>query len=349
MTNHRGAAGTDAFSLTVIIPTMNQADLLCRCLDKLIQQTDQAFSLIIVNDGSTDETEARVRERVFPFPTTLLSIDNGGPARARNLGVFLSSSSWVAFLDDDVVPDPGWVAAIRAHAPDAEVLIGMTTSTALAIPSIFSHQIRVVSPPPGPFPSCNFAARRSVFDRCGGFDTAFVYPAFEDTDWSVRIRAMGVEPQFIPAMRVDHPPRPSTYGSHIRRLRYQASAVRYALKHRRIGALFGVTDVMQYAGAVGTAVFFDTLAMWPFLVLYAVGLYVRTADFLKVRSYTPKEALQALTLPLLTPWLKLLVFGRAALTPRTWRYVFRTHPTPSERLGPPPTEARLITLPASAE
>ena len=349
MTVLREDTGADAFSLTVIIPTMNQADLLDRCLDHLVQQTDQDFTLIVVNDGCTDDTEARVRERAFPFPTTILSVNNGGPARARNLGVFLSSSSWVAFLDDDVVPDPTWTAAIREHAGEADVLIGMTTSTSLAIPSIFSHQIRVVSPPPGPFPSCNFAARRSLFDRFGGFDTAFIYPAFEDTDWSVRIRTMGVEPGFIPAMRVDHPPRPSTYASHLRRIRYQASAVRYAVKHRKIGALFGVTDVMQYVGGVGSAVFFDTLAMWPFLVLYALGLYVRTADFLKVRSYTPRQALMALTLPLLTPWLKILVFIRAALTPRTWKYVSGAHPTASERIGPLPAEARLATPPIRAE
>jgi len=332
--------------IAVVIPTYNQAALLARCLQALAAQTDTDFSVVVVDDGSTDATRDTVQTLNLPFPVTLVTVANGGPARARNLGIALADSEWVAFLDDDVVPMPGWAAALRAHIDQsARVLVGQTTSTALAIPDVFSHQIRVVSAPAGPFPSCNFAADRRLFDEIGGFDAAFPYPAYEDTDWACRARAYGVTPTFVPGMYVDHPPRPGSYRAQLRRVRYQASAVRFALKHRRIGAVVGLTDTMQYLGAAGIALFFDRLAMWPFLLLFFTGFYVRAADFLKLRSYTPRQALLAGTLPLLTPWLKLVVVAAALLNPKTWQGISGPHPTPFERLPAVPASAYISRWP----
>jgi GT2 family glycosyltransferase len=345
----RGGRYTDAMAtrrVTVVIPTYNQSALLARCLKALAAQTDTDFSVVVVDDGSTDNTGDVVRRLPLPFPVTLVTLENGGPARARNLGIALADGDWVAFLDDDVVPLPGWMAAVRAHIDaSARVLVGQTTSTTLAIPDVFSHQIRVVSAPPGPFPSCNFAADRRLFDEIGGFDAGFPYPAYEDTDWACRARASGVKPVFVPTMHVDHPPRPGSYRAQLRRVRHQASAVRFALKHRRIGAVFGLTDSMQYLGALGVAAFFDRLAMWPFLLVFLTGFYVRAADYLKLRSYTPKEALLAATLPLLTPWLKLPVVARALVNPKTWRGISGPHPTPFERVPDIPASAHIERRP----
>lgn len=342
-------------TITVVIPTMNQSQLLGRCLGALGQQTDRDFDVVVVDDGSTDDTVRQVTEHEWPFAWTLLSVANGGPARARNLGIRVADEEraargepatwWVAFLDDDVVPAPGWLAAIRREAtahPDAQVLVGRTTATTVALPTVFSHQLTVLSPPPGPFPTCNLAVRRDVFQRWGGFDRCFPYPAYEDTDWAVRVRRAGVVPRFVPAMAVDHPPRPSTLGGHLRRIRYQAAAVRFALKNGQPSALVGITDLMQYVGVVGTLVWLDQPWMWPFLAAWAIGLYVRATNFLALKRYTTRESLLALVVPLVTPWWKLGVYLRALASRWVWADCRAPHPSRWEEIGPLPANARLV-------
>ncbi len=335
--------------VTVVIPTMNQAELLQRALRGLARQTERGFSVVLINDGSTDDTERRISGLALPFAVTLVSTPNGGPARARNLGIRMADDSqsgaappaahWIAFLDDDVVPAVGWMAAIKAAALDssAEVLVGKTTTTTMATPTAFSHQLTVLAKPPGPFPTCNLAVRRDVFDRCGGFDRRFPHPAFEDTDWSLHARQAGVDPVFVEDMAVDHPPRPSSLKGHLARVRYQAGAVRLAQKHRLPSAMVGITDVMEYVGLVGTLVWLDQPWMWPFLAAWALGVYVRAASFLMLRAYRPREALSALVIPIVTPWYKLVIYARALFTPWVWA-------PPDTRLGPLPEGARVSFL-----
>ncbi len=339
-------------AITVVIPTMNQAGLLQRALGALARQTDRAFSVVVVNDGSTDDTESSVAGLALPFAVTLVSTPNGGPARARNLGIAVADDRdeaagpavgrWVAFLDDDVVPAVGWMAALRRAAshPSAEVLVGKTTSTLMATPSVFSHQLTVLAKPSGPFPTCNLAVRRDVFDRHGGFDRRFPYPAYEDTDWSLHVRHAGVDPVFVADMAVDHPPRPSSLRGHLGRVRYQAAAVRLARKHRLPAVMVGATDVMQYVGLVGTLVWLDQPWMWPFLAAWALGVYVRAASFLMMRAYRPREAVYALVVPIVTPWYKLLIYARTVGMRWVWA-------PPDTRIGGPlPAGARISQLPA---
>ena len=337
-------------AVTVVVPTMNQAGLLQRGLEALAAQTDLDFAAVVVNDGSADDTASRVAGLALPFPVTLVSVSNGGPARARNLGILVADegaaepaeSRWVAFLDDDVVADPGWMAALKEAARGgAEILVGKTSATALAVPSAFSHQLTVLAAPSGPFPTCNLAVRRDVIARFGGFDRRFPYPAYEDTDWAMRVRAAGVKPHFAGQMRVDHPPRPSTLGGHLRRVRYQAAAVRLARKHRRLGVMVGWTDLLQYAGLVGTLHWLDQPWMWPFLAAWALSVYVRATSFLMMRAYTRRESLVALVLPVVTPWWKLLVYARALTLPWVWA-------PPDTALGPLPEGARISRLPPRA-
>lgn len=339
-------------AVTVVIPTMNQADLLQRALMGLARQTDRRFSVVLVNDGSTDDTEHRVAGLALPFAVTLVSTPNGGPARARNLGIAVADDGaggagppivrWIAFLDDDVVPAVGWMAAIKAAAahPSAEVLVGKTTTTTVATPTVFSHQLTVLAKPSGPFPTCNLAVRRDVFDRYGGFDRRFPYPAYEDTDWSLHVRQGGVDPVFVEDMAVDHPPRPSSLKGHLARVRYQAAAVRLAQKHRLPAVMVGLTDIMQYVGLVGTLVWLDQVWMWPFLAAWALGVYVRAASFLMMRAYSPREALAALAIPIVTPWYKLVIYARALFLPWVWA-------PPDTRIGGAvPPGARLSQFPA---
>ncbi|MEM9519807.1 MAG: glycosyltransferase [Actinomycetota bacterium] len=92
-------AETEGRSIAVVIATYNRAATIERCIDSVLAQRRPADQIIVVDDGSTDDTIeilARYGDRIEIVRTT-----NGGAALARNRGVTSTSSTWIAFLDSD--------------------------------------------------------------------------------------------------------------------------------------------------------------------------------------------------------------------------------------------------------
>src|SRR5689334_5243212 len=101
--------------VSVVIPTHNRLEVLAEVLQALeSQQGAPPFEVVVVDDGSTDGTGDWLRNRTFRLNLLVLSQENRGPAAARNTGVAVASGRWVAFLGDDTVPSPGWLAVHRA-------------------------------------------------------------------------------------------------------------------------------------------------------------------------------------------------------------------------------------------
>jgi glycosyltransferase involved in cell wall biosynthesis len=83
----------------VVIATFNRSAFVLDAIDSVVSQTEPPRQLIVVDDGSTDDTRARIRDR-FP-DVVVLRQDNRGQPAARNAGIGALDSEWVAFLDDD--------------------------------------------------------------------------------------------------------------------------------------------------------------------------------------------------------------------------------------------------------
>ena len=83
----------------VIIPTYNRSHVLERAIHSVLNQSYKNFSLYIVDDGSTDETQKLLQK--FSSHLTILSQKNAGVSAARNLGVINSQAPWISFLDSD--------------------------------------------------------------------------------------------------------------------------------------------------------------------------------------------------------------------------------------------------------
>ena len=88
-------------NIDVIIPTFNRAATLTRAIDSVLEQSYQNFSLIIVDDGSTDETQNLLQQYKTNSHIKYLSKKNAGVSSARNFGVQHSTSAWICFLDSD--------------------------------------------------------------------------------------------------------------------------------------------------------------------------------------------------------------------------------------------------------
>ena len=86
-------------TVTVVIPTYNNADQIARTLDSVCAQTLPPHQIIVIDDGSTDNT-ARIIKNYDP-KVTYLHLQNAGASAARNAGINAADGEWIAFLDGD--------------------------------------------------------------------------------------------------------------------------------------------------------------------------------------------------------------------------------------------------------
>ncbi|MEP7310944.1 MAG: glycosyltransferase family 2 protein [Pseudomonadota bacterium] len=88
--------------VTAIVPSYNRADVVCRAIDSALNQTYAEIEVIVVDDGSTDETPELVRRKYADRPNVrYLRVENGGVSRARNIGIAAATGAYIAFLDSD--------------------------------------------------------------------------------------------------------------------------------------------------------------------------------------------------------------------------------------------------------
>ena len=103
-------APTSIQNVSVIIPLYNKREHVEQCLRSVLEQTFQGFEIIVINDASTDGSEAEVSDFSDPRITVIHRATSGpGPGPARNLGIRKAKYSWCAFLDADDVWEPTYL------------------------------------------------------------------------------------------------------------------------------------------------------------------------------------------------------------------------------------------------
>ena len=110
-------------SVSVIIPTYNRADFLAEAVDSVLGQTWKDLEVIVVDDGSTDESQEILRR--YGDRVRFFYQENEGPSSARNLGASRARGQFLAFLDSDDVWEPNkldaQMAFLRSH-PDVRMV-----------------------------------------------------------------------------------------------------------------------------------------------------------------------------------------------------------------------------------
>src|SRR5436305_11185236 len=111
--------------LGIVIATYNRAELLQGCLDALARQTEPAanFEVIVVVDGSTDDTSEVLASYTGLKNFSVHVQSNQGVGAARNKGAEISSARVLLFLDDDMVAGPDLVSThMQAHRETGEIV-----------------------------------------------------------------------------------------------------------------------------------------------------------------------------------------------------------------------------------
>lgn len=194
--------------VSIVIPVYNRASLIGSVIEALLDQAYRPFEIIIVDDGSTDNTERIVSS----YQVKYIYQENRGPAAARNRGFRESGGDIIAFIDSDCIARKDWLENLIKgfDSPEVGAVAG---SYDIANPesllsrliheeikwrhSGFKRYIRA-------FGSYNVAIRREVFEKVGGFDETYRTASGEDNDLSYRILKAGYKIRFMPDALVAH-------------------------------------------------------------------------------------------------------------------------------------------------
>lgn len=209
---------------SVVVMTFNRPDGLRRCLSSLAAQSldAQSFEVVVV-----DVSSPPVHQVLAPFrPRLRLShqpAPNRGVAANRNLGAERARGEVLAFLDDDCIASPTWLAElVTVVKGDPNVLVGAATvhpapaTAAAAAGQVITELVDGFFNPPGEepgfLPGLNFALNRKCFLELGGCDPRFGLLAAEDRDFIDRWQRAGGRLELCRGARVRHEHRASLRG-----------------------------------------------------------------------------------------------------------------------------------------
>lgn len=92
-----------SFKVSIIVPVYNSSKYLKKCVESLLNQSYKNLEIILVDDGSTDNSRQYIREYMESFPEKVKGVflENGGVSRARNIGIKEATGKLIAFCDAD--------------------------------------------------------------------------------------------------------------------------------------------------------------------------------------------------------------------------------------------------------
>ncbi len=195
-------SGTVLFS--VVIPTYNRLPILRQCLAALEAQDlstapeAEDYEVVVVDDGSTDETVTALQQAAYPH-VRLLQQDHGGAAMARNRGVKAARGSVIVFIDSDLIVVKGFLAAhacgLQRHWRHRGNHLCFTYGAVINTSNFTqptTEPCKITDLSWAYFATGNVAIDRHLLLRSGLFDTRFYQYGWEDLELGERLRQLGV-------------------------------------------------------------------------------------------------------------------------------------------------------------
>src|SRR5215212_3849217 len=196
--------------ISVVVPTIGRPSLDV-LLDALATaRGPRPAELVLVDDRPEGEPLAPGRPGLPPL--RVVRTGGGGPARSRNLGWRTARTEWIAFLDDDVVPDPDWYERLAADLADLPAdVAGSQGRVRVPLPADrrpTDWERGTAGLATSSWITADLAYRRAVLAAVGGFDERFPRAFREDSDLALRVMDTGA--RLVRGERwITHPVRPA--------------------------------------------------------------------------------------------------------------------------------------------
>jgi GT2 family glycosyltransferase len=204
--------------ITVVIPVYNAGATLAECLTRLCNSTFAEFEIVMVDDGSTDQSRAIAAN----FPVRVVpTAGRVGPGAARNLGARVAEGDVLLFIDSDVMVRRDTVERIAAcfENRDVEGVVAVQAADMRHRDLVSQYKniwmrwtyARKTGDVPL-FYTTAAAIRRDAFLSAGGFDPGYATPNVEDTAFGQRLAQLGIRVRVEPEVEVEHVKRYSLAG-----------------------------------------------------------------------------------------------------------------------------------------
>ncbi len=209
--------------LSVIIPVYNYAEHLKKTIQSIIKQLgDNNVEIIVFDDCSIDDSfeVAKSFKRVRAFKNKV----NSGPAKTRNNAIKRAGADIIAFIDSDVIVADNWINNILKYFKDKDLQVVMG-GVKISKSTFLGDSISALGFPGGGsvgfdkiwkvdehgytqhITSCNFIARKKIFEKYGYFDESFPFAGGEDPELAYRWSGQGVKIRYISNILVYHKAR----------------------------------------------------------------------------------------------------------------------------------------------
>lgn len=207
------------FDLSVVIPTHNRPGILRKTLFALASQTlpPDRFEVIVVDDGSSDDTIPMLDRFTAPFALRVFSQRHQGANAARNRGLGVAQGRIVLLTGDDMIPEPGFLAAHlkfhQQHPAELDAMLGFIDwSPEITVTPFMRflvspeggfqfafHEVRDGMADFRLFYTSNVSVKASLLARQPVlFDTDFTYPAYDDVELGYRLARQGMRLHYGP-------------------------------------------------------------------------------------------------------------------------------------------------------
>jgi hypothetical protein len=294
--------------VSIVVPTLGRPSL--AALLHALGPLPEEIELLVVDDRAD---RRKPLELPPSTPARVVPGHAAGPAAARNLGWRAANREWVAFLDDDVLPEPGWAGRLAADLREAGPEVGGVQGN-VDVPLPEGHRPtdweRVTAGlADGEWITADMAYRRAALVRTGGFDERLPRAFREDAELACRVREAGWQLR-RGRRRVTHPVRPEDRWISVRTQRGNAddALLRHLYGPRwrtRLGVPPGrrhrhaaVTACLAAAaGCTAAALITGRRAWWTAAAVAATGWGAGTAEFAAARiAPGPRDRREATTM-----------------------------------------------------
>lgn len=210
---------------SIIIPVFNQLNYTMQCIDRIRRNAMKPFEIIVINNGSTDGTEEYLDSmKSAEFKIQHLK-ENTGFVNACNEGAKLASGEYLVFLNNDTLPEDGWLEALITAAekipnvgavgakllyPDGVLQEAGSLVFSDCTPWNYGKrddpekpQYNYIRETPYSSAAC-LMIRRDLFEQIGGFDQRYSPAYWEDVDLAFEVRKRGLKVIYQPAARIIH-------------------------------------------------------------------------------------------------------------------------------------------------